>query len=358
MRALAGNAAYRFEDLLVFAQTLLTQAGAPADKAADVARILVEGQAMGKTTHGLALLPAYLREIESGGMTLEGGPEVVRDHGPCLTWDGRKLPGPWLTLRAVDEAVARAKTFGIGAVCVQRSHHTACLGAYLQRATDQGFMLLLTLTDPGYSSVAPFGGIAPVLTSNPIAFGAPTSGLPVLVDTSTAIMTNAVAAGYQKRGEPLPYPDLLDNQGRPTTDPSVLAATPPGTILPLGGVRNGHKGASIGLIVELLTGCLSGFGRAEPRQGWAAALFLLAIDPAAFGGEDVYMRQVDHLAEACRQAGPRPGFDSVRLPGEQALMLAERQKREGVAVSDSLAEELVSWAQKLGVDRPPRVSHA
>jgi L-lactate dehydrogenase len=355
MSAPDGTARFRFEDLLAYADALLTRSGMPADKAADVALVLVEGQAMGKTTHGLALLPAYLREIESGGMALEGEPEVVHDRGPCLTWDGRKLPGPWLTLRAVDEAAARAKQFGIGAVCVQRSHHAACLGAYLKRATDRGVMLLLTLTDPGYSSVAPFGGVAPVITSNPIAFGAPTGGLPILVDTSTAIMTNAVAVGYRQRGEPLPYPDLLDNQGRPTTDPSVLSSDPPGTILPLGGVRNGHKGAAIGLIVELLTGCLSGFGRAEPHQGWSAALFLLALDPAAFGGEDAYMRQVDHLAEACRQSGPRPGFDSVRLPGEQALALYERQKREGVAVARSLAGDMGAWADKLGVAAPAEV---
>ena len=355
MTSAAGDSRLRFEDLLTFASDLLVRSGMPRDKAGDVAAILVEGQAMGKTTHGLALLPAYLREIEDGGMALEGGPEVIQDRGPCLTWDGRKLPGPWLTLRALDEAMARAKTFGIGAVCVQRSHHAACLGAYLKRATDQGLMLLLTLTDPGFSSVAPFGGIAPVLTSNPIAFGAPTSGPPILVDTSTAIMTNAVAAGYRQRGEPLPYPDLLDNQGHPTTDPAALATTPPGTILPLGGVRNGHKGASIGLVVELLTGCLSGFGRAEPHQGWSAALLLLAIDPAAFGGDEAYSRQVDHLVEACHDAGPRPGFDSVRLPGEQALILAERQRREGVAVSGRIVEDLVAWAQKLGVDPPARL---
>ncbi|KGM33231.1 Ldh family oxidoreductase, partial [Inquilinus limosus] len=85
---------YDAQALASFARTLLGKAGMPADKAADVAEVLVEGDCLGKTTHGLALLPHYLREIDSGGMRLDGDPAVVNDLGACLTWDGRKLPGP------------------------------------------------------------------------------------------------------------------------------------------------------------------------------------------------------------------------------------------------------------------------
>ena len=343
---------YRPEALIAFAEALLVRSGMPVDKAADVARILIEGDCLGKITHGLALLPHYLREIETGGMAVEGSPAVVRDQAACLTWDGRKLPGPWLILRAIDAAIARAKQFGIGAVSLQRSHHTACLGAYLRRATDQGYLLLLTLTDPGHSSVAPFGGITPVLTSNPIAFGAPTDGQPILIDMSTAMLTNAIAAGYRQRGELLPHPDLMDNQGRPSRDPNVIATTPPGSILPLGGLEAGHKGFSIGLMVELLSGCLSGRGRAEPNEGWSAAVFLLALDPAAFGGREAYLRQVDRLAQACRASTPRPGFDRVTLPGEAALERHRHQMRDGVPVSTALIGELSAHARRLDILMP------
>jgi L-lactate dehydrogenase len=343
---------YRPEALIAFAEALLARSGMPADKAADVAAILVEGDCLGKVTHGLALLPHYLREIETGGMAVEGGPSVVHDQAACLTWDGRKLPGPWLVLQAIDEAIARAKQFGIGAVSLQRSHHTACLGAYLRRATDQGYLLLLTLTDPGHASVAPFGGVTPVLTSNPIAFGAPTGGPPILIDMSTAMLTNAIVAGYQRRGEILPHPDLMDNQGRPSRDPSVIATTPPGSILPLGGLEAGHKGFSIGLMVELLSGCLSGRGRAEPNEGWSAAVFLLALDPAAFGGREAYLRQVARLAQACRASAPRPGFGRVTLPGEAALERHHRQMHDGVPVSTALIGELSTRAKRFDIAVP------
>jgi L-lactate dehydrogenase len=312
----------------------------------------VEGDCLGKSTHGLALLPLYLREIENGGMACAGEPETVNDLGACLTWDGRKLPGPWLLRRAVEVAMARTRRFGMGAVAIQRSHHTACLGAYLKPAVDAGYMMLLTLTDPGHRSVAPFGGVTPVLTSNPIAFGAPAPGGPVMVDMSTALMTNGGVAAYRQRGEQLPHPFLMDHQGQPSTDPDIIAADPPGTILPLGGLEAGHKGFSLGLIVELLTGCLSGRGRADATDGWSAAVFVLVIDPAAFGGADAFRRQVESLAGMCHASETRQGFERVDLPGANALLRRSRQLRDGVHLSAGIIASMADCARRFDVPMP------
>lgn len=350
------HARYRADELESLARGLLERAGMPADKANDVASVLVEGDLFGKSTHGLALLPLYLRDIEAGGMTVEGDPTVLNDFGACLSLDGRKLPGPWLLRRATAEAITKARRFGMGAIAIQRSHHTACLGAYLQPAIDAGCMMLLTLTDPGHRSVAPFGGVTPVLTSNPIAFGAPAPDAPILIDMSTALMTNGGVVAYRQRGEPLPHPFLMDAKGELSTDPNVIAATPPGTILPLGGLEAGHKGFSIGLMVELLTGCLSGRGRAEGGDGWSAAVFILVIDPRAFGGEGDFRRQVEALARMCQASQTRPGFDHVELPGAGALARREAQLLEGVVLSQGIVNGLAESAARLGLTMPDRVS--
>jgi L-lactate dehydrogenase len=347
---------YRAEDLETLARGLLERAGMPPDKACDVAEVLVEGDLLGKSTHGLALLPRYLRDIEANGMAIAGEPDVLNDFGACLNWDGRKLPGPWLLRRATTEALGRAKRFGIGAIAIQRSHHTACLGAYLQPAVDAGCMMLLTLTDPGHRSVAPFGGLTPVLTSNPIAFGSPAPDAPILIDMSTALMTNGGVAAYHQRGEALPHPFLMDAEGQPSTDPSIIAAEPPGSILPLGGLEAGHKGFSIGLMVELLTGCLSGRGRDKGGDGWSAAVFILVIDPAAFGGADAFGRQVKALAGLCHASRPRPGFDHVDLPGAHALAGRERQRRDGVQLAAGIVAGLAESAGRLGLAMPSTVT--
>ena len=142
---------YRHADLINFANALLTAAGLDQDKARAVAGILVEGDLMGHNTHGLALLAGYLTDLESGAMLKRGSPAVLADYPAAVTWDGRRLPGPWLVLQAMELAMERAATQGTCSVVIRRSHHIACLAAYLKRATDQGLLMLLTCSDPNIS---------------------------------------------------------------------------------------------------------------------------------------------------------------------------------------------------------------
>ncbi len=104
-------------------------------------------------------------------MARTGAPAVVSDHGGAMCWDGRRLPGPWLVVRAIEQALARVPEHGIVAVAVREGHHIACLAAYLERATAQGCMMLLTCSDPSEGSAGPFGGRQALFTPDPIALG-------------------------------------------------------------------------------------------------------------------------------------------------------------------------------------------
>ncbi|MEA2949826.1 MAG: hypothetical protein QOI40_5156 [Alphaproteobacteria bacterium] len=338
-------------EVISFATALLTKAGLPSEKAEVVAQTLVDGELANRSTHGLALLAPYLREIETGGMCVEGGPVVVSDVGACLTWDGRKLPGPWLVQKALDAAIDRAARFGIGAVAIQRAHHTASLGSYLKSATDRGYIAFITLTDPSHASVAPFGGTKPVLTSNPFAFGAPTDTIPILVDVATSMATNGRVAKMHREGQKFATDSLLDAQGTPTNDPAVLFAEPAGSILPLGGIEAGHKGYGLGMMIEVLSGCLTGYGRAAGAHGWSAAVFVLAIDPGAFGGREAYLAQVKSLVDACHQSPPRDGFDRVRLPGEASGEYRAHHMQSGIPIDAEILRALQPWSEKFKV--PP-----
>src|SRR5207244_5645666 len=112
-------------------KALLERAGMRTDIAADVADILVAGDLLGHSTHGLALLAPYLAELEKGSMAKAGAPNIVNSRPAAQTWDGGRLPGPWLTLRALDAAATMAAVCGTGTVVIRRSHHIACLAAYL-----------------------------------------------------------------------------------------------------------------------------------------------------------------------------------------------------------------------------------
>jgi len=343
---------YRHADLLRFAQRLLEASGLAAERAAIVAEVLVEGDLLGHTTHGLALLPGYLNAIATGGMVVHGDWETVSDRGASVLWDGRRLPGPWLVVRAIDLALERAATHGTATVVIRRSHHIACLAAYLTRVTTRGMMVILQSSDPSVASVAPFGGTRAFITPNPIAAGFPTHGDPVLLDVSTSTTTNGLTGRLRNEGRTLDHPWLLDADGQPTPDPAALFTDPPGSILPLGGLDSGHKGYALGLLVETLTAALGGLGRADASEGWGAAVFLQVIDPAAFGGLDAFLRQTTWLADAARATPPVPGADAVRLPGARGLALRRRQLVEGVQLYPSIMPALAPWAERLLVPTP------
>jgi LDH2 family malate/lactate/ureidoglycolate dehydrogenase len=343
---------HRAADLVVFAHALLARAGVADAMARDVAAILVDGDLMGHTTHGLAQLAGYLGEIDKGAMGKGGAPDVIASRPAAQTWDGRRLPGPWLTLRALDVAAAMAQTHGTGTVVIRRSHHIACLAAYLKRATDRGLMMLLACSDPAGASVAPFGGVTPVFTPNPIAAGIPTHGDPILLDISASYTTNGLTQRLYKAGGKLPHAWVQDAAGQPTDDPAVLFNEPKGTLLPLGGLEAGHKGFALALLIEALTAGLTGFGRADPPEGWGATVFVQVLDPQAFGGRDAFVRQAQWLADACHAAGPRPGVARVRLPGERGLDLLRTQSAQGIRLHPSILPALLPWAERLGVPPP------
>ena len=343
---------YRYTDLLGFAQRLLEASGLVADRAAIVAEVLVEGDLLGHTTHGLALLPGYLNAIATGSMAVSGDWETVCDRGASVLWDGRRLPGPWLVVQAIDLALERAAVHGTATVVIRRSHHIACLAAYLARVTARGMVVVLQSSDPSVASVAPFGGVRAFITPNPIAAGFPTHADPVLMDISTSTTTNGLTGRLRAEGRTLDHPWLLDADGQPTPDPAALFTDPAGSILPLGGVDGGHKGYALGLLVEALTAALGGFGRADASEGWGAAVFLQVIDPAAFGGLDAFLRETTWLADAARAVPPRPGVDAVRLPGARGLALRRRQVVEGVRLYPSVMPALAPWAERLTVAVP------
>ena len=339
--------------LAAFATSLCERAGVRGDMASDVADVLVTGDLLGHTTHGLALLAPYLAEIEKGAMTKDGAPTVVNSRPAAQAWDGHRLPGPWLTLRALDTAQAMAATHGTGTVVIRRSHHIACLAAYLLRATERGRIAIVESSDPIVAAVVPHGGLTPIVTPNPIAAGLPTSGDPILIDVSTSITSMGFAKQEMNAGRKLPGPWLIDHAGNPTDDPGALFNEPKGALLPLGGLDAGYKGFGLALLIEALTAGLAGLGRADPTEGWGGTVFVQVIDPEAFGGLEAFRRQMDHLVRSAHESKPRPGVERVRLPGEAGLRRMREQRERGVALYPTIMPSLAPWAERLAVRLPP-----
>jgi L-lactate dehydrogenase len=339
-----------------FVTALLVGAGLAARHAACYAEKIVAADLLGHGSHGIRLLPRSLDELQRGVLTRDGDPEVVADHGPSLLVDGRMLPGPVVVVHAVDRALARITIHGTVVVSIRRAGHIRALCTYLEMATARGLMMLIASSNPWARLVAPFGGVTPVYSPNPIAFGIPTPGDPVLIDFSASTIAANALQEYRARGEALPGRYVLDADGQPTDDPRALAGDRPGSILPLGGVDLGHKGFGLGLMVEALTAGLSGYGRSSAPPTTNNAVFVMILDPQAFAGRDWLLGEAGGLVDACRAAA---GADrAVRLPGERALAHRRRALREGVEVAEPLQAELLHRASALGVTPPAALAAA
>jgi LDH2 family malate/lactate/ureidoglycolate dehydrogenase len=344
---------YPLDELTSFATALLSAAGMDEDKARTVARLLVLTDAMGRRTHGLAIAPLYVDDIRKGAMQVTGQPEVVRDAGPTLLWDGGYLPGLWLMDRAIDAAAGRVARFGVVTVAIRRAHHIGCLAALVKQAADRGLVAIIANSDPAGQRVAPYGGTEPLLTPDPFAIGYPGREHPVLVDICASITTVSMARQKVAAGEMFEHPWLLDAAGNPTRDPWVLEhAEPRGSLQLVGGREYGHKGFGLALMIEALSQGLSGHGRRDAPTRWGGNVFLQVIDPDFFAGRDAFADQMDFLSERCRANRPIDPAKPVRVPGDQAARGIATAGREGVAFEPAPWAAIARCAQALGVALP------
>lgn len=343
---------YRAADLIDFACELFAASDMPKERSLIVGEMLVEADLMGHDTHGLQLAPGYLDHLASGGIAATGEPECISDRKAAIVWDGRGLSGVWLAAAAVDLASERAREYGTAVVTIRRARHIACLGSYLQRATSHGQMVMIASSAPAMSRVAPFGGLDPVFSPDPIAIGIPTEGDPILIDMSASITTNNMTARLRKSGERFPGKWVQDSDGNPSDDPSVLFGEKRGSMLPTGGHDHGQKGYGLALAVETLGQGLSGFGRAEEVERLDIALFVQVFEPEAFSGFSAFTRETTALVARCKASRPAPDVAEVRLPGERALALKRQQLRDGVDLRPGIMDGLAPHAERLSVAAP------
>jgi LDH2 family malate/lactate/ureidoglycolate dehydrogenase len=337
--------------LAMLVRSVFTAAGLDAEKAEATARLLVLTDMMGRPTHGVAQCAAYTKQVADGLMTATGEPTVVRDLGATMVWDGDYRPGLWLAEKAIKAGIERVYQHGMSIVAIRRSHHIGCLAALAKVATDCGLFVIIASSGPHTKAVAPHGGKQALFSPNPLAIGFPTSAAPVLIDMTASLTTISALREKVADGARLDGPWVLDQHGRPTTDPTVVEReTDRGSMLLLGGLEHGHKGFGLALLVEALTQGFSGHGRLDRPTRWGASVFIQLIDPNALAGRDAFAAQMDFFAEQCRATAPLDPSKPVRLPGEQAARLISEAECRGVPLAPATIKSLLACAEHLRVD--------
>jgi (2R)-3-sulfolactate dehydrogenase (NADP+) len=306
--------------------------------AQSVARALVQAEIDGQKGHGIARVPSYAAQAKAGKVDGYAVPEVRQTRPASLMIDVRNgFAFPAFDL-AIAQLPALAAAVGIAAAGFVRSHHFGVVGRHVERLAEAGLLALAFGNTP--KAMGAWGGKRAVFGTNPIAFAAPQAGkAPIVVDLALSQAARGKIVSAAQKGEAIPADWAVDEQGAPTTD---AAAALKGALLPIGG----SKGAALALMVEILSVALTGarfafeassFFDAEGAPPGVGQL-LIAIDPGAFGGTDLFARRVALLA------GTIEGDGAARLPGSRRLALREKARRDGLSVDAKLLEEVRALA--------------
>lgn len=299
--------------------------------AASVARALVAAEADGQKGHGLSRLPSYAAQAASGKVDGRAEPKVVHESAAALRIDaacGFAFPAMDL---AIDRVAEHARSSGIAAAAVFRSHHFGQAGYHVEQLAGRGLVALAFGNSP--RAIAPWGGKGGLFGTNPVAFAAPRADDPALViDLSLSKVARGRIMVAAAKGEAIEPGWALDAEGCPTTDAAAAMA---GTMLPIGDA----KGSALVMMVEVLAAALTG-----ANFGYEASSFfdadgeppgvgqlLIGFDPDAFSGGAFSDRLESLIGAMLAQSG-------VRLPGTRRLEARARAAAQGIALPRELLD--------------------
>jgi hydroxycarboxylate dehydrogenase B len=326
--------------------------GSEGDEPDLVARHLVEANLTGHDSHGIGMLPDYVRCVRGGMLVPNRHAEVARDAGAVLVIDGRRGYGQVIAEEAMRLGMARARELGAVVVCLRNSAHCGRIGHWAERCAEEGFASVhfVNVVDHG-PVVATHGGSDARLSTNPFAAALPVKGgPPVVLDMATSKIALGKARVAMNKRVPLPPGCLIDEQGRSTDDASIMFPKPRGSLLAFGE----HKGSGLAVICELFAGALTGGLTMQPGNPWMGGIvnnmLSVIVDPGAIGDRDAIAAEAEALTRWVKDSPPAPGFDEVLVPGEPERRSRAERLVNGVPVDDGTWGGIVRVGAEIGVD--------
>ncbi|HET7526467.1 MAG TPA: malate/lactate/ureidoglycolate dehydrogenase [Burkholderiaceae bacterium] len=317
---------------------------------------LIEANLMGHDSHGIGMFPRYADSYLEGGLQPNAHVRTVLDAGALLRLDGQAGFGQVVGGEAMALGIARARSHGCCVMALGNAHHLGRIGAWAELAVAANLISLHFVNVISRGIVAPYGGSDARFGTNPFTAGIPLKGRePMILDFATSVIAQGKTRVAHNKGERVPPEHLIDDQGRPTTDPRYSVIEPFGAILTFGA----HKGYGMAVLCELLGGALaSGLTQhthdASKRRVLNGMLTVL-IDPEKIGERAAYEAEALTFVDWVMASPPREGFDRVRLAGDPERESRARRMKSGVPVDATTWQEILNAAGKLGVD-PKRVN--
>lgn len=335
--------------LSVFVVDLLCAVGVPKEDAAIVADCLLTANLSGVDSHGVVRLAHYMRRLENG--TIKPRPQLsFTQTAPAMGMlDGGDGLGHVVAYHATTHAMTLAAEAGTGLVAIGNSSHFGMAGFYVLRMIESGFAgMSMTATD---RMLVPFGARKAFFGTNPICFGFPTDGIPVVLDMATTAVAYGKVALAAVEGQAIPDTWALDANGNPTTDPRAVAGLHPAA---------GPKGSGLAMVIDIFCSLLAGMAWGPHINRMYAELdtprhlghFIMAIDVNRFLPVARFKETLGAMVHELTALEPAPGFDQVYYPGQIEGLQRAHRRATGIPIEPGLADELAALGQRYQVPFP------
>ena len=320
-------------------------AGLSVDDAEISARILVDADMMGLSTHGVVRIPVYTNRLLRGGVDPNAVVSVDRPAPSLAVIDGNNGLGTVVGGKALEVALEIVAETGLVYVGCRNSNHFGALAPYGLRACDAGYVLIAGTN--ASMTMAPWGGTETRIGNNPLCIAAPCAdGIHIILDMATSVAARGKIRAAQKAGSPIPEGWATDGSGIPTTDPSEALA---GFLLPVGG----HKGSGLSMAMDILSGVLTGARFLSDVSSWSenpdapsgVGHFFLLIDPDKLLGPDAFAAAMDRFKSIVLSTPSASSTSPVVLPGQREQERRRAAKEDGVRVPADLLASIKQLAR-------------
>lgn len=302
-------------ELYQLSKDILIKNGVPEDQAHIIADSIVFAHRTGKGTHGITRLPIYVRKIQNGNMTADTQLKLVSEFAAVSVLDAGHGFGQVAAWKAMDIAIEKAETFGVGVVGVRHSNNFGTASFFIKKAVDANKVAMLFSNSA--PAIAPWGGSKPLFGTNPIAFGfpAPDGHAPIILDMAVSQAARGKIRLAAKNGEKIPFGWALDENGQPTNNPHDALK---GSMIPIGD----YKGSGLALVVDMLAGVLTGSGFSGGVKPLNIDVgnsdnghFILAINTEVFFDDfKIYFNKLKIITNEVRLSSS----NKSKLPGENS----------------------------------------
>jgi len=338
-----------------FVKALVEHTGSEAAEAELVSDHLVLSNLSGHDSHGIGMLPHYVKNLKAGRLKPNSPALKIKDDGAIMMFDGQMGYGQRVGKDAMDTAIARCKETGVVLMTLRNAHHLGRIGTYGEYSTAAGLASLHFVNVTDHEPwVVPFGGSAARFITNPVCIAMPgTAGsAPVLLDMATSRIAVGKVRVARNKGVPVPEGMLVDDHGQPTTDPNTLFTEPKqSSLLPFGE----HKGYGIALFCELFGGMLSGGGTIQPDTprlgGILNHMFSVVVDPARLVDQNWLSNEFDALMDYVKSSPPADPDASVMVAGDPERKARLQRGAEGIPVDPTTWQQLLDAGEQVGLSR-------